>query len=722
MRLHPTLAAVALLCCACFGFAFPSTALAAPDTSLDVALGWGDHLKAGRWGPITVQVSNPKVQGAVLEVYAPQGGAYAMVLQQYFTLGPATTTLQVYAPLRYYGGESATVVIRNADSGKALARYPPESSSYMDYHQRFLNQSTDRLVGVSGARTSLDAIRGQVQGIDWQLGHLPQYLLPRAPVGYDSLDLLLLNKADLIKVNVQQQKAIVDWVRAGGNLLLWPGDDPIPTTGPLIQALPCRIEGPVTVEFDKQARQELGLPDRVAGVRARKLVPNPDAGDDAELLALFPRSSGGEAYRRRLGLGRIVVTPIDLAQLPYEDPAKTQVLWSKVLDGMGVLPNEAASDPTVSSAGYYSLDAEISRQAVATNQLMNLLGNVPGAGRFGFAYVAYVLLGMMVVVGPLDWFVLKKLGRQPWTWVTTAGWIGLITFAAVFAGHLIKSGQLHYRTVQLVDQVGGQTVGDVTLGCVYSPKTTEYQLLRPQPTTQPADTTDTAGNGDPVPPDGWWVPATSEGSYSRHGLKNDMAFRQNDSGNYPGPMLINVWNMRFTRGEVIGPGAAVIEAKLAVEPGEGGLFKVSGTIKNLGSELLTNVRVRTKHGFFSPADARNEIASPLLPRLEPGATAPVSGVAAAKSEQQLQPSADEMRVYRNRYGYQYETIPENAVWQAAQDLAGGRSVRIERLLATGKFAVVYAEVPDPSPAAVLREAGAVQKHYKIVRAVVPLNP
>src|SRR3712207_7024781 len=40
---------------------------------------------------------------------------------------------------------------------------------------------------------------------------------------------------------IEQQRAIVEWVRAGGNLLLWPGDTPIPDAGPLLDALPCRI-------------------------------------------------------------------------------------------------------------------------------------------------------------------------------------------------------------------------------------------------------------------------------------------------------------------------------------------------------------------------------------------------------------------------------------------------------------------------------------------------
>jgi hypothetical protein len=145
-------------------------------------------------------------------------------------------------------------------------------------------------------------------------------------------------------------------------------------------------------------------------------------------------------------------------------------------------------------------------------------------------------------------------------------------------------------------------------------------------------------------------------------------------------------------------------------------------VKNVGAEPLTNVRIRTKHGIFSPPDATRETVSLLIQqRIEPGATASVSGVAAVKREQTQQPQADEAPVYRNQYGYQAEPIPDSAVWRAAQDLSGPRSVRIERLLATGKFALVTAEVPDPSPPAVLREAEAIQKHYKIVRAVVPLE-
>ena len=94
---------------------------------------------------------------------------------------------------------------------------------------------------------------------------------------------------------------------------------------------------------------------------------------------------------------------------------------------------------------------------------------------------------MMFVVGPVDWFVLKWMGRQPWTWATTSGWILLVTVGAISIGYLLKSGELHFRTVSVVDESRWQRVAQTTLAAVYSPRTREYTLK--------------------FDPQGWWRPA-----------------------------------------------------------------------------------------------------------------------------------------------------------------------------------------------------------------------
>src|SRR5262249_18706100 len=125
---------------------------------------------------------------------------------------------------------------------------------------------------------------------------------------------------------------------------------------------------------------------------------------------------------------------------------------------------------------YYTqnIDVSASRRAMAANRVMDMLGNVPGLGSFDFFYIALVMCGMMVIVGPIDWIVLKKLGRQPWTWTTTAGWIALITLGAMYIGSMFKSGDLHFRTLRLIDQADGMCIADTDAIGIYSPRTGEY--------------------------------------------------------------------------------------------------------------------------------------------------------------------------------------------------------------------------------------------------------
>ncbi len=108
-------------------------------------------------------------------------------------------------------------------------------------------------------------------------------------------------------------------------MILWPGDDPAPKTGPLIDALPCTIAGRDTVSLTDRDLARLALPRRFAGIRGRALEPR----GDVEAINLFgPVDPAGPkvpprdaAYRRSLGLGTILVAPVNLSQLQFRGPS-----------------------------------------------------------------------------------------------------------------------------------------------------------------------------------------------------------------------------------------------------------------------------------------------------------------------------------------------------------------------------------------------------------------
>jgi hypothetical protein len=606
------------------------------------------------------------------------------------------------------------VTLRDADTGKTLARDPEDPDSSPSFYNRIVSND-HRLVGISGDRTLLQSLEGKMGITPIETTYLTPRLLPRSPIGYDSLDLLVLNRPNLAKLEADQQKAILDWVHSGGNLLLWPGEDPLPEpdSSLIVQALPCRVGGIQDYLFDQSDLEQLGLKKHFEsmrnGIRGRTLTPDPKAkGIDA--IPLFPKAEGS-AYARQFGFGRIVVVPIDLSQIEFDSDGAGRV-WSPLLRGTGLRPDEVGKSPFGTSNNSFGADPDASRQQSALRVLQDHLGNVPGLGQFGFSYVALVLIGMMVIVGPVDWFVLKMLGRQPWTWVTTTGWIALVTFGAVYAGYVLKSGDLHYRTIRLVDQVGDQTAGEVDLAFVYAPKTGEYHL----DAAVPAGAAVAAPSREPAP--GWWLPASVD-SYSRGGIITDVDFHQTDSGNAPEAMLINVWNMRFLRGETVAAGPAVLDAKLEMKRAKGpngaDSYRLVGTIKNLTGKPLVNVRIGTWEGYAVAPDRSAEPLLPLLARLEANSEARVDAVIVAIADT---PAPRQMNY--GRYGVESSPVDASQVWQLARELAGRRAHRADVLMQSGAWAAVYAERPDADPPASLREPGARQQHYELIRAVVPL--
>lgn len=728
--------------------AAPPARAATDGVALSVDVGWDDVVRVGRWAPIFVTVADPsgstaRPRAVRIDLEVPQGGPNTMQVGQYAAVSPAAVMYTLYAPLRADGEDGLSVAVRDATTGKTLARWPADEPRY----QRYRQSGTDgaHLVGVAGERTLLEGLVDATGGL-----HAPRVVqlkadrLPDQPVGYDLLDLLVLSRPNLNRVPAERQQAIADWVRAGGNLLMWPGEDPVPP-GPLAGVLPCTVGRPRTFVVAPAARWR-AAGQQLEAATGRELLPAADAAA-IDLLADTPRAGDLLAYTRRVGFGRVVVAPFDPNHLAFPDVRDPRKFFARLTHRLGILDDEPDKSESANYSYGYGSDPVVRRQDAAVSTLQDHLGDVPGAGRFGFSYVAWVVVGMMVLVGPVDWLVLKLLGRQPWTWATTAGWIGLITAGALFIANVFKSGDLHYNTVELVDQAGDRTVARVTLAGVYAPRTATYHL-------DAAARADAGGAAVPTadPPPGWWDLAAVGYGYGGRGMRADVGFRQTTEGNQPQPMTINVWNLRFLRGEQSIDGGPVVRADLRVVRGRDKGGAVEGTITNLSGQTLTDVRVqigkqfaapfeRTIGGMSRPADPPaawtgapgvdlsrsmwGELARApvLVPRLGPGESAAVR--AAVRSPPPATAKSDDEAVLRRgpRYYYGGEVPPPAAddVWAIAGDLAARRSVRAAAEAEAGDHAVVYARVADPHPAAVLREPTVHQKHQAVLRALIPLK-
>ncbi len=237
------------------------------DTDLTVDIGWGGVVREGRWAPIFIHAADSRTREAVLRVRAPQGGLYSMEVTQYFTLGPTKTTLPLVIPIRTNNMEGLSVRISDAATDRTLANFPSDPDSTTGVTS--VDGST-KLVGVSGIQTTLQRLTSDLatKANNVVATHLNPDLLPTAAVGYDSLDLLVLNAPDLLHLSPDQQKAMIDWVRTGGNVVMWPGTDPAPGRARLLTRCPAGSKGSATLSYSRRPRVGWGLERRSPGCPA----------------------------------------------------------------------------------------------------------------------------------------------------------------------------------------------------------------------------------------------------------------------------------------------------------------------------------------------------------------------------------------------------------------------------------------------------------------------
>jgi hypothetical protein len=173
-------------------------------------------------------------------------------------------------------------------------------------------------------------------------------------------------------------------------------------------------------------------------------------------------------------------------------------------------------------------------------------------------------------------------------------------------------------------------------------------------------------------------------------------------------MQVNVWSLRFQKGEEYGAGPKMIDADLTLQPGDPG--RVTGTIRNLTDRPLRNLQVilaghssPDMDGVAGPANGTTTIDLNLTLKRERGAKVAVPQFGIGDPGEDV--AAD-----------------GGTAAGAADGLAANRARQFDRRLEAGGHAIVLAEQDGAAPAVRLKEgASAIQRHIKVIRALVPLR-
>ena len=318
--------------------------------------------------------------------------------------------------------------------------------------------------------------------------------MPRHWFGYQSADLILLSTSnpDFVKDLISDKarlNPLKQWVLRGGKLVISGGQNHALLPSLMEEVLEAAENRDLTrikvVPGGLQVPRLQGIEAYVQGQFPPPLEALPDKdgapgkitiahlqrkrGKDVEVLAETGEDKDKHPLLVRIpyGTGQILLTAFDLDQRPFSTWGGQNDFWKRLQVDMGVALSTADKLRKLDFDGF---DNSNTSNDVGGN-LLSVLQAFPDVSNISFGWVALFIFVYIIVVGPLDYFFLKKVvKRLELTWITFPTVVLVVSVVAYFTAYALKGNDLLINKADLVDiDLEGQTGYGHTWFTLFSP-------------------------------------------------------------------------------------------------------------------------------------------------------------------------------------------------------------------------------------------------------------
>ena len=419
--------------------------------------GLGGTVKGGLWTPLYVELrSRGEDFSGFLEVEAQGGQQVLPVFRKRLQLVqdmPTQHWLYFRAPGSVYRRQNNRCTWRVRDRrGRVVWRSEWRSPSFLP--------TPDTLIGVirtsSISEAGIAAVTNQDSEVRSTVRYLSANWLPDHVIGYAAADVLVWVNPDPVRiVNVAQREAMVQYVRRGGHLVLAAGAGwQALTKSFLVELLPADPTGSALVE-NLPALDEMDLPPGIKREIVLMQMKNPRG------EVLMTDDGAPVIVRGRAGLGQVTLIGFDPTLKPFSELKKREKFWQKML----------AIDTTACDR------SEVGNLQPVSGPLVRALSDFPGFTPINFVLVGIFMLSYIILIGPVDYFVLKKFKKLHWTWVTFPS---IAILSSVLAFFVLSSGRvtgLHANSLSLVDATSdGDRITGTSFMTMLSPRSIRYDV------------------------------------------------------------------------------------------------------------------------------------------------------------------------------------------------------------------------------------------------------
>lgn len=328
-------------------------------------------------------------------------------------------------------------------------------------------------------------------------------IFPDNPLVLEGLNALYISSEEVPKLRPAQANAILGWLNAGGHLIIGVEQASDITAEPWLQEImPCDLGNFKSIGAHPEIEDWLRTPSTeatpVRGTQRRfhgTAPPAPDnpfsdVADDSgfELADIQVCDVSNRDGRVVLtcggaplivtadrGLGQITVLTFSPEREPFRSWKNLSAFWSKVA---GSATRYTAQNPAVPpNPGYYA------GVGAATDGVFGAMIDSRQVHKLPAGWLLLLLLVYLVVIGPLDQYWLKRIGRPMLTWITFPCYVVFFSLLIYFIGYKLRAGESEWNELHVVDVLPNGDHAELrgtTYVSLYSPANQRYHVKGPQ--------------------------------------------------------------------------------------------------------------------------------------------------------------------------------------------------------------------------------------------------
>jgi hypothetical protein len=574
-------------------------ASAPPGLTMEAEAAFDGYFKYGEWLPVWVQLENsgPDLEAEVRVRVTGGGGVVTFAAPAPLPTG-SRKRIPVYVLPNNFSHQLEVQLV-TGDDVLLSQKVPVQPQANVTYLAGLVTPERGALALLQGA--SLPGKRPK-EVIDLSLSELPERL-----EGLRSFDCLILNDVDTSSLKPEQKAALEAWVSQGGRLVIGGGAGALRTAAGLPASLLPFLPGS-EVEVDALP----GLADFTGGDTVR--VPGPfvvATGEIREGRTLVTQDGVPLVRARTVGSGSVYFVALDLAASPFDAWTGTTPFWEKLMSPGAAYPEW--------------LPPDMSARQMKSGQMGYALSNLPSLDLPSIRGLGVLLLLYVLLVGPVNYLVLRWKKRLHWAW----GTIPLITLAfsagAFGWGYALRGTDLILNKIAVIALQPDGTASVTSYLGLFSPARQSYEI-------------EVSGNGllSPLASDyNPWGPGGTN-------ALGEMIFVQGEPSHMRG-LAVNQWSMQTFVTETTWAGFGQVVSDLQFEDDA-----LVGSVRNETAHTLTDVALVLGNYFVRLGD------------LPPGGEAPVTMRLADVTSQAFGPPLS-YRLFEDQFGQSGPGVPPREV-------------------------------------------------------------